>query len=160
MEAYLNSHRTPNKTGEFAGSGRCALGPKCYVVPFCLSAACSEAPIIDMALHHVIGSFSQATSEDRHIGDTAALFLSNSEVDIEDNCKNCPHLLFISQQEVGLTNRNSTSLCQSTISHSTKVDLFYSVQEINILHIRLLTTINSIRAWRSLNTMTKRSRGI
>ena len=36
---------------------------------------------------------------------------------------------------VGLTNSKITSLCQSTIPHSTKVDLFYSVREINIPNI-------------------------
>jgi hypothetical protein len=35
------------------------------VVPFSPSAACSEESLTHMALHHMIGSFSQATSEDR-----------------------------------------------------------------------------------------------
>ena len=36
---------------------------------------------------------------------------------------------------VGLTNSKSTSLCQSTIPHSTTVYLFYSVLDINIPNI-------------------------
>jgi hypothetical protein len=36
---------------------------------------------------------------------------------------------------VGLTNSKSTCLCQSTIPHSTRVELFYSVREINIPNI-------------------------
>jgi hypothetical protein len=39
------------------------------------SAARSEAPLTHMALHHNIGSFSQATSENRHIGDATAHIL-------------------------------------------------------------------------------------
>ena len=53
----------------FAAGGRCALGLNIIIIiPFSLLRA--EGPLTHMALHHVIGSFSQATSEDRHIGDT------------------------------------------------------------------------------------------
>jgi hypothetical protein len=66
------------------GVGRCALGINVIIIiPFSLSAACSIAPLTHMALRHMIRSYSQATSEDRHIGDATAS-LSNSEVYIED----------------------------------------------------------------------------
>uniref|UniRef100_A0A8C7V4L1 Mediator complex subunit 12 n=1 Tax=Oncorhynchus mykiss TaxID=8022 RepID=A0A8C7V4L1_ONCMY len=47
----------------------------CCVVPFSLSAACSKAPLTHLALHHLIGSFSQATREDRHIRDATVRVL-------------------------------------------------------------------------------------
>uniref|UniRef100_A0A8C7ISI7 Mediator complex subunit 12 n=1 Tax=Oncorhynchus kisutch TaxID=8019 RepID=A0A8C7ISI7_ONCKI len=53
----------------------CLLLPECCVVPFSLSAACSKAPLIHVALHHLIGSFSQATREDRHIRDATVRVL-------------------------------------------------------------------------------------
>jgi hypothetical protein len=83
----------------FAASGHCALLPECCV------------------LHHVIGSFSQATSEDRHIG-------SNSEVHIEDIGRTSTFTFLQPTRRVGIMDSKSTSLCQSTIPHSTKVDLF------------------------------------
>jgi hypothetical protein len=54
--------------------------------------------------------------------------LSNSEVHTED---------ILSARWVGLTNSKSTSLCQYTIPHSTKVDLFYYAREITIPNIVL-----------------------
>ena len=45
------------------------------VVPFSMIAACSEAPLTHIALHHMIGPFSQATSEDRHFVDATARIL-------------------------------------------------------------------------------------
>ena len=47
----------------FVGSGRFALGLNVLIIiPF--SRLRAEAPLTPMALRHVIGSFSQATSED------------------------------------------------------------------------------------------------
>jgi hypothetical protein len=43
--------------------------PFVAVLPFSLNAERSESYLTQMTLHHVIGSFSQATSEDSHIGD-------------------------------------------------------------------------------------------
>lgn len=117
------------KSMPFAASGCCALGPDCCGVPFSLSAAHSEAPLTQMALHHVIGSFSQATSEDRHIGDTIPIPILKILEEMS---------IFTFRQPtrwVGLKNSKSTSLCQSTIPHSTNVDLFYSVREIHVPNV-------------------------
>ena len=73
----------------------------------------------------VLGSFSQVTSEDRHIrGRNCArpypiprcILKILDELSTFTSCQ--------TTRWVGLMNSKSTSLCQSTISHSTKVDLF------------------------------------
>jgi hypothetical protein len=52
-----------------------------------------------MALHHVIGSFPQATSEDWHFRDVTACILIQFWGVYWRYWKNCPHLLFVSQQD-------------------------------------------------------------
>jgi hypothetical protein len=99
----------------------CALLPEC--------AAQSEASFTRIALHHVNRSFSQATSEDRHIWDATAHVLIQFQGAYWRYWKNCPHL---PTRWVGLTNSKSTSLCQSTMPPSTKVNLFYSVWEFHV----------------------------
>jgi hypothetical protein len=77
----------------------CGQWPEGCIVPFSVSPALSEAPLTHMALRHVIGSFSQATSEDRHIGDATACILIQFWGAYWKYWKNCPHLLFVSQHD-------------------------------------------------------------
>ena len=98
-----------------AANGNCALGLYIIIIIPFIWRLRTKAPLTHMSLRHMIRSFSQATSEDRHIGDATAWKLST----------------FTFRQPTrweGLTNSKSTSLYQSTIPHSTKVDLFYFVQ--------------------------------
>jgi hypothetical protein len=67
------------------------------IVPF--SRLRAKAPLTHMDLHHVIGSFSQVTSEDRHNGDTTVHVLIQFRGAYWRYWKNCPHLLFVSQQD-------------------------------------------------------------
>jgi hypothetical protein len=119
----------PPKSMPFADSDCCALCPGCCVVPFSLSSAHSKAPLTQMALHHVIGSFSQATSEDRHIGETIPILILKILEELSTFNFRQP------TRWVGLKNSKSTRLCQSTIPHSTNVDLFYSVREIHFPNV-------------------------
>ena len=58
----------------FEVSGRYALGLNIIIIiPF--SPLRAKAPLTHKALNQVIGSFSQATSEDRHIRDATACVL-------------------------------------------------------------------------------------
>jgi hypothetical protein len=116
----------------FAASGCCALDPECCVVPFSRSPVRSEAPLTHMALHHVIGSFSQATSEDGHLGCNCARPYPIPRCILKILEELSPLTFHQQTRCVGLPNSISTSLCQSTIPHSTIVNLFYSVREINI----------------------------
>jgi hypothetical protein len=87
----------------FAASGHCALGLNITIIsPF--SRPRAEAHLTSMAICHVIGSLSQATSEDRHIWDaTAHMSLSNSEVHIEHIGKTV-HIYFSSANEMSRPN--------------------------------------------------------
>ena len=86
----------------------CLLQPVA-IVPLAWSAALCSSPWVLRALKHlsrtwfsimwVIRYFSQATSEDRHIGDTTASFLIQFRGAYWRYWKNCPHLLFVSQQD-------------------------------------------------------------
>ena len=76
---------SPQKSMPFAARGRCALLPE--------RAAKSEASLTDTALHHLIRSFSQATSEDRHLRDTTARVLAYTHTHTPPitrcRCKRC-----------------------------------------------------------------------
>jgi hypothetical protein len=86
------------KSMPFAASGRCALGVN-IIIPFSRSAAGSKAPLTHMALHHVIVSFSQAKSEDRHFGDATVRVIIQFRGAYLRYWKKCPHLLNVSQQD-------------------------------------------------------------
>jgi hypothetical protein len=82
------------KSMPFPARGHWALGLDIIIIiPF--SPLRSEPPLT----WHLIGSFSQATSEDRHIWDAIGHVLIQFRDTYWIYWKNCPHLLFASQQD-------------------------------------------------------------
>jgi hypothetical protein len=112
----------PKKNMPFA-----ALLPECCLLR-------STSHLTHTALLHVIGSFSKATSEDRRIRDATAQVLIQFRGAYWRYWKNCPPLLFVSNKKMR-PNKQQKHPCQSTIPHRTKVEILYSVREINIPNI-------------------------
>lgn len=92
------------------------------------SAMQSEATLTLHHIHHVIRSLSQTTRQTQLRTSLSksrgACPYPNPEVHIEDIGRTV-HIYFLSANKISvLTNRKSTSLCQSTIPHSTNIYLF------------------------------------
>jgi hypothetical protein len=89
----------------FAASGCCALGLNTIsIIPFSRLSASKHLSLSTSAqfllanARHVTGSFSQATSEDRYMGDGTIHVLPNSKAHTEDVGRTV-HIYFVSQQD-------------------------------------------------------------
>ena len=113
----------PKKIYDFCGQWQLCPWPRvwhCALHPW----RCSEASLTHMALCHMIGSFSQATSEDRHTGDTTACILIQFRGAYWRYWKNCPHFT-LSANKTSRPNEQQLALGYVYLS---LIVQFYSVQ--------------------------------